>query len=209
MMNATLLLALSMLWALAVCPIHASEAPIEDRLAIQDLLTRYARAVDSRDWDLYRTVFSNDAVIDYRNAGGIKGNVEEVVEWLTGVLGSNEEGGGMFTFQQHSVSNIEVSFQDSHHATLRAIFYNPMAIRGLPLSFSVGGWYNHELEKQADANGEWKSRLMWEDVAYNNFLISVVGQLLGIIFVSYKACGVCFRLIMLPRNKEGDKTKGD
>src|ERR1700751_881744 len=38
---------------------------ISDELEIATLLTRYARAVDSRDWDLYRSVFTDDAHIDY------------------------------------------------------------------------------------------------------------------------------------------------
>jgi len=38
---------------------------ISDELEIAALLTRYARAVDSRDWDLYRSVFTDDAHIDY------------------------------------------------------------------------------------------------------------------------------------------------
>ncbi|WP_396911719.1 nuclear transport factor 2 family protein, partial [Mycolicibacterium sp.] len=32
---------------------------------ISALLYRYARAVDSKDWELYRSVFTEDAVIDY------------------------------------------------------------------------------------------------------------------------------------------------
>ena len=43
---------------------------IADRLEIEALLTRYAKAVDRRDWDLYLTVFTDDATIDYSSAGG-------------------------------------------------------------------------------------------------------------------------------------------
>ena len=52
---------------------------LADRLEIGDLLTRYATAVDRRDWDLYRSVFTTDAEIDYTSAGGIAGTVDEVV----------------------------------------------------------------------------------------------------------------------------------
>ena len=45
---------------------------IADRIEIDDLITRYATAVDTKDWDLYRTVFTDDAVIDYTSAGGIR-----------------------------------------------------------------------------------------------------------------------------------------
>ena len=43
---------------------------IADRLEIEALLTRYAKAVDRKDWALYLTVFTPDASIDYSSAGG-------------------------------------------------------------------------------------------------------------------------------------------
>ena len=63
-----------------VTPMTSQE--IADRIEIDDLITRYATAVDTKDWDLYRTVFTDDAVIDYTSAGGIRGSLGEVVEWL-------------------------------------------------------------------------------------------------------------------------------
>lgn len=42
---------------------------IGDELEITALLNRYARAVDTKDWDLYRSVFTEDAHIDYSSAG--------------------------------------------------------------------------------------------------------------------------------------------
>ncbi len=40
-----------------------------DRLDIIDLFTRYAHAVDLCDWDLLRTVFSDDVQADYSSDG--------------------------------------------------------------------------------------------------------------------------------------------
>jgi 3-phenylpropionate/cinnamic acid dioxygenase small subunit len=40
-----------------------------DEAAITRLLYQYARAVDTKDWELYRSVFTDDAVIDYSSAG--------------------------------------------------------------------------------------------------------------------------------------------
>ena len=59
---------------------HELEA-LADRLAIEDLLTRYAHAVDRHDWDLYRSVFTDDAHIDYTSAGGIAGTLDEAVSF--------------------------------------------------------------------------------------------------------------------------------
>ncbi len=40
-----------------------------DRAAIGDVLVRYATATDGRDWDLWRTCFTDDAVLDYDTSG--------------------------------------------------------------------------------------------------------------------------------------------
>ena len=34
---------------------------LADRIAAEDLLTRYATAVDRRDWEQYRSIFTADA----------------------------------------------------------------------------------------------------------------------------------------------------
>jgi 3-phenylpropionate/cinnamic acid dioxygenase small subunit len=57
---------------------------ISDQLEITALLNRYARAVDAKDWDLYRSVFTDDAHIDYSSAGAIAGRRDQVADWLKG-----------------------------------------------------------------------------------------------------------------------------
>jgi hypothetical protein len=44
-------------------------AGAEDRQAILDLVVTYALALDGRDWALLRTVFTPDAVAEYRGYG--------------------------------------------------------------------------------------------------------------------------------------------
>ena len=53
-----------------------------DEAAIAALLYRYARAVDTKDWELYRSVFTEDAVIDYSSAGIPAGSRDEIAEFL-------------------------------------------------------------------------------------------------------------------------------
>lgn len=124
---------------------------LSDRLEIQDLLTRYAHAVDTKDWDLYRTVFTPDAHIDYESAGGIKGDVETVVAWLSDALSN-------FPKTQHLVSNIDTRL-DGDGATVRAMFYNPMVMKN-GANFFCGGYYNHELVRTAEG---WRSRRLVEE----------------------------------------------
>ena len=127
---------------------------LADRLAIGDLLTRYATAVDRRDWDLYRTVFTSDAEIDYTSAGGIAGTVDEGVEFL-GVACSG------FEMTQHLVSNVEASIEGDT-ARVTAMFNNPMRLTGGDIWFT-GGWYHHDLVRTADG---WRSRKLREESAW-------------------------------------------
>jgi ketosteroid isomerase-like protein len=43
---------------------------MDDVEEIKKLKARYFRALDSKDWDLYGSVFADDVVVDLRNAGG-------------------------------------------------------------------------------------------------------------------------------------------
>ena len=60
-----------------------NQTPVTDESAITALLYRYARAVDTKDWELYRSVFTDDANIDYSSAGATVGTRDEVAEWMS------------------------------------------------------------------------------------------------------------------------------
>ena len=45
-------------------------ATLRDRLAVDEVITDYAVAVDDGDWSLYRSLFTPDGRADYRSAGG-------------------------------------------------------------------------------------------------------------------------------------------
>jgi SnoaL-like domain len=55
---------------------------VADEIEITALLHRYVRAVDAKDWDLYRSVFTDDAYIDYSCAGAAAGPRDEVNVWF-------------------------------------------------------------------------------------------------------------------------------
>ncbi|MDX2157103.1 MAG: nuclear transport factor 2 family protein [Hyphomicrobiaceae bacterium] len=52
---------------------------IADRLAIQDLMARYAQGVDRRDWEKVRSTFHPDAYDDH---GDYRGGVDGFIEWV-------------------------------------------------------------------------------------------------------------------------------
>lgn len=132
---------------------------LADRIAMDDLLTRYATAIDSLDWDLLDTVFANEAHLDYRSAGGIEGGYPEVRQWLAEVL-------PIFDVTQHLVVNREFSnVIDGVRARSCFLNVNRLTIEGEPWLFTVGGRY-HDLLINATSGWRIKRRIehtLWWD----------------------------------------------
>jgi len=113
---------------------------ISDRIEINDLLIRYTRAIDQKDWELLDTVFTPDAEVDYVASGGIKGRYPEVRAWLAKVL-------ALFPVTVHYVTNSEVTLEGDRAAARTAV-YNPMFLENSDGSlhhFAVGAYYVDEL----------------------------------------------------------------
>jgi 3-phenylpropionate/cinnamic acid dioxygenase small subunit len=118
---------------------------VASRLEIDDVLTRYATAIDGRDWDLLDTVFASDAHLDYRAAAGIEGAYPEVKAWLAEVLPA------LFEVTQHFVGNRDIRC-DGEVASARSMFLNPNRLRsdGEVRHFTCGGYYLDALERRGD-----------------------------------------------------------
>lgn len=126
-----------------------------DPQEVTALLHRYARAVDAHDWDLYRSVFTDDAHIDY-GPNVVAGGREEVTEWLATFFAA-------LPMSMHYITNVEILASDGDTATVRAMFYNPMRLPGMSdLSF-CGGYYHHELVRTPDG---WRSRRLREEMIW-------------------------------------------
>jgi 3-phenylpropionate/cinnamic acid dioxygenase small subunit len=113
---------------------------LADRLDIEDVLTRYAWALDSKQFDDLDQVFTPDAHIDYTSSGGEAGDYPNVKAWLANVLPH-------FPAYQHLVTNKQITV-DGDRATSRAEFYNPMVMAkrdGTTSIFFVGGEYHDQL----------------------------------------------------------------
>ncbi|MFC1227806.1 nuclear transport factor 2 family protein [Streptomyces sp. Sce081] len=99
-------------------------ATVRDRLAVDEVVTEYAVAVDDGDWETYRGLFTSDGRADYRSAGGIEGDAKAVAAWLAESL-------RVFPVRQHLIVNRRVRFgvweQDTGDtARVRADYVNPM-----------------------------------------------------------------------------------
>jgi hypothetical protein len=139
---------------------EATQALI-DRIEIDDLLIRYATAIDARDWELLDTVFTPDAQLDYRSAGGIRGPYPAVRDWLASVL-------PIFTWTQHLILNRSLTLgEGGDRAEAHSAFLNPngLLVRGRPWRFTVGGAY-HDQVVRTDAGWRLGSRVeetLWWD----------------------------------------------
>lgn len=125
---------------------------MSDDADIARLLYTYARAVDTKDWELYRSVFTEDAHIDYAGSTIPPGSRDQVAGILSQAFAT-------IPWSMHYITNIEADI-DGDTATVRAMFYNPMQLPGMAEMSSCGGYYHHELIRTADG---WRSRHLRED----------------------------------------------
>ncbi|MCG7209342.1 nuclear transport factor 2 family protein [Streptomyces arenae] len=103
-------------------------ATVMDRLALDELVTEYAVAVDDGDWAAYRGLFTTDGRADYRSAGGIEGGAGQVAGWLAENL-------ALFSMRQHLIVNRRIRFGLLEHDTgdtahVQADYVNPMRFAG-------------------------------------------------------------------------------
>lgn len=116
---------------------------IADRIAIDDLLTTYAVAVDDRDWDTVRGCFTSGAKLDYTTFGAPDGSIDEVVEWIAKMIAP-------FEVTQHHITNRRVTISGDT-ATVLSYLINPMTSGGSHMQ--VGGQYRDTLRRTTDG---WK-----------------------------------------------------
>lgn len=107
---------------------RAEHSTVMDRLALDDLITGYARAVDDGDWPGYVALFTPDGRADYRSAGGIEGGTEEIAAWLAQML-------RQFAMRQHLIVNRRIGLArpdgaPGDTATVQADYLNPMRLAG-------------------------------------------------------------------------------
>ncbi|NUR85331.1 MAG: nuclear transport factor 2 family protein [Nonomuraea sp.] len=134
---------------------------IADRLEIADLLARYSRAIDSGEWHLLDEVFTQDAVIDYRSAGGIRAARDEVKSWLAEVLPH-------WPGRLHLIGAARIDF-DGDVARVSAPFTDTLAPTRDMADESAkgflhgGGWYHHRLRRTP---GGWRSEELVEEQSW-------------------------------------------
>jgi len=115
-------------------------ANLRDRIEVEELLTLYCTAIDTRAFALLDRVFTHDATIDYTRSGGIHGTLPEIKEWLAKALAP-------FVVVQHLVSNFVIATNDDLGTSVCS-FFNPMGLPrpdGSVHTFFCGGFYRDRL----------------------------------------------------------------
>ena len=80
-----------------------SPEQLSDRAEIHDVIVRYGWAIDTKDWALLDSCFTDDAFVDYSsNPGGKVGPYREVRGWLEKVMAA-------FPVTQHLMSNVDIT----------------------------------------------------------------------------------------------------
>jgi hypothetical protein len=122
-----------------------SQQEISDRLDIEDVLVRYCYAVDDRDWDAYRKIFTPDAILDDTVTGGVRSGVEEHVAYLQKALSK-------ILISQHGISTILFDVEGDQ-ARVRVVASVPMLVdlgEGKTQVFFQGLWYRNRLVRTQD-----------------------------------------------------------
>jgi hypothetical protein len=121
-------------------------AAVTDRFAIDELLNRFARAIDTKQFDLLDEVFTPDAAIDYTRAGGITAVFQpDFKAWVTATMAA-------FTVCQHLMVNRDVLL-DGDTARVHSYLYNPLgapAADGTMQMYFVGAHYTDDLVRTPD-----------------------------------------------------------
>lgn len=123
----------------------AFESNLEDRLAIQDILTRYAAGVDDRNLQMYRNCFADDAEV----VGFSGGTVFGADKWTQEVRSKLEA----FEATQHMLGPQLVTIDGDHASTrtdVQALHY----LKGQPgTTLTLWAVYLTDYRRIA---GDWK-----------------------------------------------------
>jgi hypothetical protein len=121
-----------------------------DRAEISDVVLRYATAVDTRDWALYESIFTEELTVDFSSWSGDPEITMPVSEWV-GAVRKTLSG---FDATQHLSSNHVITLSGETATCVSYMVARHHLIEdGERLMHSIGGYYTNRLIKRA---GGWK-----------------------------------------------------
>jgi hypothetical protein len=119
-----------------------------DQQEIEQLMYRYATGIDTADYDLVTSVFTEDGEIDYVSIGGPRGR------WNNELRDWSEVSLAAFPVRKHYLSNVVVTYTgDRTSATSVTYWRSPMGFQRADGSihlFEPGGRYLDDLVRTDD-----------------------------------------------------------
>jgi 3-phenylpropionate/cinnamic acid dioxygenase small subunit len=113
----------------------------DDRQDISDLLVRYATGIDSRDWPLFRTVFTEDCALDYGVIGSWQG-VDAVTEFM-------QQAHALAGYTLHRLTNQAITV-NGDTAAARTYIDAVIMAGGNDAGVNAWGFYDDEIVRSAD-----------------------------------------------------------
>ena len=113
--------------------------------AVTEVLLRYASGIDTRDWTLLRSCFTDDCVADYGEIGAWNG-ADEITEWMR----KTHEPCG---YTLHRISNVVVTANGSDAATARSYVDAIVMMGDNKHGAHAVGFYDDEF---VNRDGGWK-----------------------------------------------------
>lgn len=135
----------------------------DDKLAVIETIYRYALGIDTKDFDLYRSIFADEVAIDFSSYNGGEPATMSGDQWVAGVR-------PLFTglaATQHTMTN---PLPEVHSSTATCRMYmqaHHVYDPDDPESwFTIGGYYDDELVRSPNGPDGWllsgvKLTLLW------------------------------------------------
>ena len=132
---------------------------IADKVEIQEVLARYALAVDASAWDDLDTVFADGAIVDFSNNGGARDTFPAIKGYLERSL-------SIFAAIQHYMMNFVIDVHGDTATTRHYTLAQMVSIvDGADQLLADGGFYDSKFVRTADGwrIQEFVASLVWLD----------------------------------------------
>lgn len=131
---------------------------IEDRVALEELMNRYAAGIDRRQWAEVRAVFADEIEADFTAIGSrsvFRGQADQWVETIRATIIG-------FDATQHFFANHSVELDGDMAKDLRYMQARHM-LGGA--HYTIGGWYEGEMRRGPEG---WRIRRYKLSVAFTD-----------------------------------------
>jgi len=135
---------------------------IADRIAIQDVITRYATALDQRDWDLLSQVFTSDAVVSYGGSG--PATPDATFRGPSRVAANCARSLARYSATQHLLGNSVIATAGDRAEASTYVQATHIALHAAWSEIrTLGGTYHDDLARTGQ---KWRIRRRWLEITW-------------------------------------------